>query len=511
MNYKPLKLSEYYGKNYDEFLTLLKGTTVMKTGKSGKKSSTIARNIVFRLITDGTFCAIVLRKVNLDHEKSTIPAITKAFNKYQSLTGYDWRRDWVVNKGAKNPHIINIRTNQIIRFVSFDRPESMAGLELEELYLHYQMIWFEEPMQISDKDTSSNKSNAEKQLKEERDFDIIVSSAFRGNPPPHVHREIVFSFNDWSDGDYWIIDKYVKPFINEVPDILDKKGKQVHYDPEFENGKGILVLVASGGINEFNDEDYINFIKSIKKNDPEFYKAIWLGTAAQIIGNAYAKANLNKVILKDGHERVTDWLIGIDYSSTKDFIAIVLSGTNDNQEFIVVDGWGYHRGKAKNPLSEPELIKFLWEKIEFWSKKYNFASTSEFKASVRVDARDSVVRSYLEEHYHEATANYRTDIDIPMPAKKFKSSSNWIRVMATRYIMGAGKFWLSPKLKQLWQELINRRITKDGGITDGNDDFAQAMEYCFSHILDVILPRNVYIQLQETYNNMIIERNINGK
>ncbi|MCS5736519.1 hypothetical protein [Herbiconiux daphne] len=66
----------------------------------------------------------------------------------------------------------------------------------------------------------------------------------------------------------------MKKFIAENSGILDKKGKQGYYDPDFENGSGILVIIASGGINEFNDQDYINFITDVKKNDPEFYKAL---------------------------------------------------------------------------------------------------------------------------------------------------------------------------------------------------------------------------------------------
>lgn len=505
---KPLRLSEYYGRNYDEYVGLRFYIAAMKTGKSGKKSSTIARKIVLRSVMDQRFCAVVARKVGLDHEKSTIPAIVKAFNKLQAITGYEWRKYWTVNKGAKNPNIVNDVTGQIIRFVSFDRPESMAGLELEDSQLIYQFIWFEEPMQISDKNDNF-KDTVARQKREEQEFDIIVSSAFRGQLPEGAHREIAFSFNDWSDGDYWIINKYVKPYINEDVETLDKKGKQLHYDPSFMEGKGILVMVASGGINEFNDDDYIKFATQIKKDDYEFYKAIWLGAAAQIIGNAYSDANIRKINLEKKPERVEEWLIGIDYSSTKDYIAMYLEGTNADKELHVIDCFRYHRGKAKNPMPEPVLIKHMWEQIEEWHKEYEFATT-DLKVEVRIDSRDSTMRSYLQKHWAEAKSVYQFDILEPAPAAKFKSAASFVRVMALRYIMGAGKLYINPKLTALIDNIKTRTIFKDGTIKDGGDDDVQAVEYGYSHKIEDMLPAVVYHNILESYAGILTERNENG-
>ncbi|MCS5736520.1 phage terminase large subunit [Herbiconiux daphne] len=86
---KSLSLRRYFGKNYDEFITLKKLYTIFKTGKSAKKSTEIARYIVLMAFLDQRFCAVVLRKVLLDHEKSTFPAIIKAFNRLQEQTGYN--------------------------------------------------------------------------------------------------------------------------------------------------------------------------------------------------------------------------------------------------------------------------------------------------------------------------------------------------------------------------------------------------------------------------------------
>lgn len=504
---KPLKLSEYYGHNYDEYVGAKFYIACMKTGKSGKKSSTIARKIVMRAIASQRFCAVVARKVGLDHEKSTIPAIVKAFNKVQALTGYEWRKYWTVNKGAKNPNIINEVTGQIIRFVSFDRPESMAGLELDDEQLDYEYIWFEEPMQVSDK-KENFKDTATRQKREEQEFDIIVSSAFRGKLPEGGHREIAFSFNDWSDGDYWIINKYVKPYINEDVEILDKKGKQLHYDPNFMDGKGILVMVASGGINEWNDEDYIKFATEIKHNDYEFYKAIWLGAAAQIVGNAYSAANIKMINLEKKPEAVEEWLIGIDYSSTKDYIAMYLEGTNANQELHVIDCFRYHRGKEKDPMPEPVLIKHMWQKIEKWHKEYEF-STSHLRVEVRIDSRDSTMRSYLQKHWGEANKVFRFDIEEPAAAAKFRSASSFVRVMALRYIMGDGKLFINPELTSLIDNIKARTIFKDGSIKDGGDDDVQAVEYGYSHKIEDMLPAVVYHNILETYGGIIQKRRDN--
>ncbi len=505
---RPLKLSEYFGKNFDEYVTLKKNVSVMKTGKSAKKSSTIARAIVLRIITDQHFNAIVLRKQLLDHEKSTFPAIVKAFNKFQRLTGYDWRNDWLVSKGAKNPNITNIKTGQVIRFVSFDRPESLAGLELEEEQFYYGTLWFEEPMQIVDRNVSGI-SSAEKQKREEESFEIITSSGFRGDlPHPGAHREIVFSFNDWSDGDYWIINKYVSTFLQEDAEILEMKGKMLVYDPYYKNGLGILVMVGTGGINEFNDEQYIKFIQEIKRNNPEFYKAIWLGTSAMVTGNAYSKVNIAKINREIDTTKVQEWLIGIDYSSSKDYIVVLLIGYNDDDKSVqVVDGWRYHRGKVKPPnipMPEPKLIKFIWNKIMHWRELYNF-NESDKMVEIHVDPRDATVRAYLQDHWAKAPGSARIDIMQPSPAAKFKSASSWIRVMATRYMMGSGKISIAKKLEWLLDEFKIRTVRKDGSIVDGKDDGPQAFEYSWAHQMERMLPREAYFAIQEAYRGVAYE------
>lgn len=503
-----LRFSDYFGRNYDEFVTLRKHVSVMKTGKSAKKSSQIARMIVLRAVMDQRFCAIVLRKVNLDHEKSTFPAIVKAFNKLQKLTGYDWRRYWEVNKGAKNPHIINTATGQIMRFVSFDKPESLAGLEMEDDRLQYGIIWFEEPMQIADKNNSGI-IDSQKQKQEKENFEIIKSSAFRGEMLPKFWREIIFSFNDWSDGDYWIINEYVKPYIRENESLLDKKGKQLHYDPNYENGKGIMVLVGSGGLNEYNDKDYIYFIKRIKQDDPEFFKAIWLGTSAAVSGNAYALANINKIRRDIDLSLVKEWLIGVDYSSRKDFTAVYLIGfNNETYDVQIVDGWDYHRGKAANPMPEPELIQTIWEKICEWRITYNFSNLSTM-AEVHVDSRDATVRSYLQQHWENSKAE-RMDIMSPSPAAKWNSAASYIRILVTRYMMGSGKLRVAPHLKGIMDEFKARTITKDRGIQDGGDDRCQSFEYSWSHQIEDMIPRIAYDAIYESYMRVRWEQKQEG-
>lgn len=497
---KTLSLRRYFGKNYDEFVRLKKLYTIFKTGKSAKKSTEIARYMVLLATLDQRFCGIVLRKVLLDHEKSTFPAIIKAFNRLQEQTGYNWRADWEVYKGAKNPHIINLKTGQIFRFVSYDKPESMAGLELEDERLYYGIIWFEEPMQISDKNENGF-IDSQKQKQEKENFDIIRSSAFRGKQLPNQHREIIFSFNDWSDGDYWIIEKYVKKFLQENSEILDKKGKQAYYDPEFENGGGILVVIASGGINEFNDKDYINFITDIKKNDPEFYKAIWLGTAAQVMGNAYSAANIKKINRVVDLSDVDEWLIGLDYSVRKDFIVLSLNARNTKTfRFQTVDAWRYHRGKEVHPMAEPELIKFLWQKIKNWREEFNF-SKYEYKTAVHFDNRDATMGAFLHDEWELDTkeaAAIRLDIDEPLPAPKHNNAASFIRIGVMRWLIGSGLYTIAPHLDWLLDEYKARTIKKDG-IVDGGDDGVQSVEYSFSFQIEQMIPLQAYNSIVEAY------------
>lgn len=482
---------EYYGRNYDEFLRLQAYYRILKSGKNAKKSSVEAREIVERSLTDPSFCAFVLRKIFKDHVKSTYAAIVKAFNWVKNKTGYDWTKEWVTAINAMDPRIENVKTGQVIRFASFDRPNSLAGAELESDNLYYGDLWFEEPMQISD---MAKRPNHEEQQQEKHQFEIIESTLLRGQlPHKNAYRTVTFTFNDWSDGRHWILETFIKPFIKEDYRILDIYGKQLYYNPDFRNGKGIFVQVTSAGVNEFMDEKYKEFLINIRETDYEFYKAIGLGTRSTFMGNAYGgSANLSQIRRDIDLNRIERFAVGWDYASSKDKTAIVLIGINEKEsEIQVVDSWTYHRGQVKNPVKEPELIAMMMEVIANWQRKFKFA-VYEYRTKISGDSRDATVTAFLTQEFHKLPPHIKLDLMQPEPASKFNSSSSFIRVMATRWLIGSSKLHVASHLDEFMDELKMRTIEVDGKLRDGNDDLVQAFEYAWSSDIDRIIPWEYY-------------------
>ena len=277
-----LNISDYITKNYDELFLFKAYYYIYETAKNAKKSSVFARKIIIRLLTDTRSCVLVLRKYAKDHKDTTLKSLINAFDDLEAKTGYDWKKYWNISAG-KDIYFWNTQTKQRIYFGSFDRYDSIAGLEPEGLKNYFSIIWLEEPIQQTKKE-GDNLTDDELLIR----FESIKNTCFRGLLPEGGIREILISYNDWDPFNKFK-EQYITPYFQKDENRLLKYGKQFLYNPNAFNGLGLLYVCSGAGVNEFTSaETEIEYL-NLKQIDFNKFKCIVGGCGMSYDESAYGE------------------------------------------------------------------------------------------------------------------------------------------------------------------------------------------------------------------------------
>ena len=477
MNYK-INLKEYMGKNYDELILMRALYYIYETAKNSKKSTVFAKTIVLTLVSDYRACAIILRKYMKDHAGSTFEDIKGAFDSLQKLTGYNWKQYWKFSSSDKGVYFYNFKTQQVIKFLSFDKYDSITGLSLGAgTGRYWSIIWLEEPIQKND---ASLKTISDEEIVS--NFTAIVSTCFRGVLPPKGRRRILISYNDWRPDSYFK-KRYISNYITKNEDKLIKYGKQYLYDPEAFEGQGGLFVFSGAGVNEFTDDQTLKFYKELKKYDYEMYKVVVLGCGSFNDCSAYGN-NLRKIYKINKHNIKNGVLhFGIDYSSSKDETVVTATLISDNWwNLQIVDKWSYRHKDAQKEnkeLDDKQQVACIWKFIVETLIKFK-PYLNGHKNKIFIDSKDVAIRSFLNDFWQKS--EYKDLIDMCKPASKFGIAGKNIRVYAVRMLMAMGRIGVVDKHFDFYMnEWKNRIFLKNGQIKDGNDDASQSFEYSFSN------------------------------
>ena len=491
-----LNISDYITKNYDELFLFKAYYYIYETAKNAKKSSVFARKIIIRLLTDTRSCVLVLRKYAKDHKDTTLKSLINAFDDLEVRTGYDWKKYWNISAG-KDIYFWNTQTKQRIYFGSFDRYDSIAGLEPEGLKNYFSIIWLEEPIQQTKKE-GDNLTDDELLIR----FESIKNTCFRGLLPEGGIREILISYNDWDPFNKFK-EQYITPYFQKDENRLLKYGKQFLYNPNAFNGLGLLYVCSGAGVNEFTSaETEIEYL-NLKQIDFNKFKCIVGGCGMSYDESAYGE-NLKLVSVINENNFSKGYLVfGIDYSSKRDktvIKAVILS--EDFFKIQIIDQWEYEDKKVEQnqKLTDPQQVSMMWKFIENTIIK-NKANMVPSQVKIWIDSKDTVVRGYLTECWKKSI--FKNMITQPLPASKFGIAGNKIRVAAVRALMGMGRIFVSPHIfKKCLAEWNSRVILKNGNLKDGNDDGSQAFEYSISSLFNEIFTKTQQQHLLQMKNQI---------
>lgn len=290
--------------------------------------------IIYRMMQYPLANTLVIRRVFNTHKDSTFAQLKWAVN------NLGVRHLW---KFSLSPlEATYIPTGQKILFRGTDDPMSITSITVEKGYICF--CWFEEFFQITDED-SFNK----------------IDMSIRGDLPEGYYKQIIMTFNPWSEK-HWI--------------------KKRFYDNPDEN---TLALTTTYKTNEWLGSDDIALFESMKVRNPRRYAIEGLGEWGIAEGLVYEDFVEREFNYQEISKRKSVTAIfGLDFGYTNDPTAFICALVDqDAKELYIFDE---HYEKAMTNSEIAAMIKY-----KGYAKEVIIADSSEPK-SIEEIKRAGVMR-----------------------------------------------------------------------------------------------------------------------
>ena len=301
-----INLPQIIGKGYATYWNYKGRYKVVKGGRGSKKSTTTALWIIYNMMKYPLANTLIIRRVFNTHKDSTYTQLKWASNTLG--VSHLW-------KFSKSPlEATYLPTGQKILFRGLDDPMSITSITVEHGHLCW--CWFEEAFQIMNED----------------DFNKVDMS-IRGELPPGYFKQIILSFNPWSEK-HWL----KKRFFDVVDD-------------------DILAITTNYTCNEFLGEDDKKLFEKMKINNPRRYNIEGLGNWGIAEGLVYSNfEELEFDIEEIKKRRNIKSAFGLDFGYTNDPTAFIASLIDlDNNEIYIFDE---HYQKAMSNKDIANMIKY---------------------------------------------------------------------------------------------------------------------------------------------------------
>ena len=301
-----INLPQIIGKGYATYWNYKGRYKVVKGGRGSKKSTTTALWIIYNMMKYPLANTLIIRRVFNTHKDSTYTQLKWASNTLG--VSHLW-------KFSKSPlEATYLPTGQKILFRGLDDPMSITSITVEHGHLCW--CWFEEAFQIMNED----------------DFNKVDMS-IRGELPPGYFKQIILSFNPWSEK-HWL----KKRFFDTVDD-------------------DILAITTNYTCNEFLGEDDKKLFEKMKINNPRRYNIEGLGNWGIAEGLVYSNfEELEFNIDEIKKRRNIKSAFGLDFGYTNDPTAFIASLIDlDNNEIFIFDE---HYQKAMSNKDIANMIKY---------------------------------------------------------------------------------------------------------------------------------------------------------
>ena len=290
--------------------------------------------IIYKMMQYPLANTLVIRRVFNTHKDSTFAQLKWAVN------NLGVRHLW---KFSLSPlEATYIPTGQKILFRGTDDPMSITSITVEKGYICF--CWFEEFFQITDED-SFNK----------------IDMSIRGELPEGYYKQIIMTFNPWSEK-HWI--------------------KKRFYDNPDEN---TLALTTTYKCNEWLGPDDIALFESMKVRNPRRYAIEGLGEWGIAEGLVYEDFVEREFNYQEISKRKSVTAIfGLDFGYTNDPTAFICALVDqDTKELYIFDE---HYEKAMTNSEIAAMIKY-----KGYAKEVIIADSSEPK-SIEEIKRAGVMR-----------------------------------------------------------------------------------------------------------------------
>lgn len=292
---------------------------VLKGGRGSTKSSVISLRIVIDFLQDSNANALILRKVANTLELSVYEQIKWAI--YQLHVDSQF-------KFTKSPYrIMHKPTGTAFYFSGLDDPAKLKSMLVAKGYV--QWLWFEELAEFDSWE----------------EVDTVRASFTRKVLPPGKHVITYYSYNPPKNPYDWI-NKW----------IAERSGLDGWYIDHSTYQDVTLPNILS--------DDYLNEIETVKKNDLNYYKWMYLGEAIGLGNNVY---NMNlfkriKALFTDDPIKFLYYSADVGHQTSAD--AVGCFALTSKGKVILIDTYYYSPAGQTNKKPPSELSKDFYEFIK---------------------------------------------------------------------------------------------------------------------------------------------------
>ncbi len=300
---------------------------VLKGGRGSTKSSVISLQLVMDFLKDSNANVLVLRKVANTIELSVYEQIKWAIYMLHVDSLFEFK---------KSPYrIVDKRNGTAFYFSGVDDPQKLKSMIIAKGYVRY--LWFEE---LAEFDSW-------------QEVDTVRASFTRKNLPPGAHVVTYYSYNPPKNPYDW---------INEW--VVQREGMPNWFVDHSTYQDVTLPNILS--------EDYIDEINTVKANDVDYYRWMYLGEVVGLGTNVYNMDNFNSIDKLPADDYITNLYYSVDSGHEVSATTCGAYGLTRKGNLILLDTYYYSpQGKThKKPPSELSRdLKAFIDKVTNWIGK----------------------------------------------------------------------------------------------------------------------------------------------
>lgn len=300
---------------------------VLKGGRGSTKSSVISLQLVMDFLQDPQANVLIMRKVANTIELSVYEQIKWAIYMLHVDSLFEFK---------KSPYrIVDKRNGTAFYFSGVDDPQKLKSMMIAKGYVRY--LWFEE---LAEFDSW-------------QEVDTVRASFTRKHLPPGAHVVTYYSYNPPKNPYEW---------INEW--VAQREGIPNWFVDHSTYKDVTLPSILS--------QDYINEINTVKSNDYDYYRWMYLGEVVGLGTNIYNMDTFQSIDQLPEDDVITNVFYSVDTGHEVSATTCGAYGVTKKGNVILLDTYYYSpQGKAhKKPPSElSKDLKAFVDKVTNWIGK----------------------------------------------------------------------------------------------------------------------------------------------
>ena len=300
---------------------------VLKGGRGSTKSSVISIQLVMDFLQDSQANVLIMRKVANTIELSVYEQIKWAIYMLHVDSLFEFK---------KSPYrIVDKRNGTAFYFSGVDDPQKLKSMIIAHGYVRY--LWFEE---LAEFDSW-------------QEVDMVRASFTRKQLPPGAHVVTYYSYNPPKNPYEW---------INEW--VTQREGMSNWYVDHSTYEDVTLPNILS--------QDYIDEINTVKQNNYDYYRWMYLGEVVGLGTNIYNMDNFQAIDKLPTDDYITNVYYSVDTGHEVSATTCGAYGLTKKGNLILLDTYYYSpQGKShKKPPSElSKDLKSFIDKVTEWIGK----------------------------------------------------------------------------------------------------------------------------------------------